>query len=96
MEDFRLEAYLDGILLVFHHRDVPGIIGYVGSVFGKYDVNIAQMAVGRAKPGSEAVGILNLDNMPPQEALDELAGHAEIVRVQTVQLPPAGQLPSWL
>ena len=46
--DFRLEAYLDGNLLVFTHHDVPGIIGAVGTIFGKHNVNIAQMAVGRA------------------------------------------------
>ena len=34
--DFRLEAYLDGILLVFTHNDVPGIIGAVGTIFGNH------------------------------------------------------------
>src|SRR5687767_6609025 len=37
--DFRLEAYLDGILLVFTHHDVPGIIGKVGTIFGNHRVN---------------------------------------------------------
>ena len=46
--DFRLDAYLDGILMIFTHRDVPGIIGKVGTIFGNHRVNIAQMAVGRA------------------------------------------------
>ena len=32
--DYRLESYLDGILLVFTHDDVPGIIGAVGTIFG--------------------------------------------------------------
>ena len=40
-------AYLDGILLIFTHRDMPGVIGKVGNVFGKHRVNIAQMSVGR-------------------------------------------------
>ena len=51
LDDYRLEAYLDGCLLVFRHQDVPGIIGSVGTVFGQHGVNIAQMAVGRAQPG---------------------------------------------
>ena len=62
LDDFRLEAYLDGYLLVFRHHDVPGIIGGVGTIFGRHGVNIAQMAVGRAAPGGEAVGVLNLDS----------------------------------
>ena len=35
LEDFRLDAYLDGVLLVFKHRDVPGIIGAVGTISGE-------------------------------------------------------------
>ena len=72
LDDYRLEAYLDGCLLVFRHEDVPGIIGSVGTIFGQHNVNIAQMAVGRAKPGGQAVGILNLDGEPSAAALDEV------------------------
>ncbi|MEX2308520.1 MAG: phosphoglycerate dehydrogenase [Pirellulales bacterium] len=96
IDDFRLEAYLDGYLLVFRHRDVPGIIGSVGTIFGRHGVNIAQMAVGRATPGGEAVGILNLDGQPSPEALAEVRQLPSITSATVVQLPPAGQLPSWL
>jgi len=41
LDNYRLEAYLDGYLLVFRHLDVPGIIGAVGTIFGKQGVNIA-------------------------------------------------------
>jgi D-3-phosphoglycerate dehydrogenase len=96
LQDFRLEAYLDGILFIFTHQDVPGIIGAVGSIFGRHQVNIAQMSVGRAGPGSEAIGILNLDSAPPQAAIDEVLAHPHIQRASVVTLPPAGQLPAWL
>ncbi|MCI0491608.1 MAG: ACT domain-containing protein, partial [Planctomycetes bacterium] len=96
LDDFRLEAYLDGCLLVFRHRDVPGIIGGVGTIFGKHGVNIAQMAVGRAAPGGEAVGVLNLDSEPTAAALAEVRGLPAITSATVVHLPPAGQLPNWL
>jgi D-3-phosphoglycerate dehydrogenase len=96
LDDFRLEAYLDGCLLVFRHRDVPGIIGSVGTIFGRHGVNIAQMAVGRATPGGEAVGVLNLDGEPSADALAEVRQLPSITSATVVHLPPAGQLPSWL
>jgi D-3-phosphoglycerate dehydrogenase len=96
LDNFRLEAYLDGYLLVFRHLDVPGIIGGVGTIFGKHGVNIAQMAVGRAEPGGEAVGILNLDGAPSAEALAEVRQLPAITSALVVHLPPAGQLPGWL
>ena len=93
---FRLEGYLDGVLLVFTHRDVPGMIGFIGTIFGKYGVNIAQMTVGRQAPGGEAIGILNLDAPPSDAALAEVKAHPHISTITVVTLPPAGELPPWL
>ncbi len=96
LDGFPLDAYLDGVLMVFSHRDVPGIIGAVGTIFGRHQVNIAQMAVGRASKGGEAVGVLNLDIRPPQAALDEVRAHPAIQRAVIINLPPAGERPPWL
>jgi D-3-phosphoglycerate dehydrogenase len=94
--DFRLEAYLDGNLLAFTHNDVPGIIGTVGTIFGNHRVNIAQMSVGRTAPGGTAIGVLNLDALPPAAALAEVSSHEDIQSVRVIELPIAGQLPTWL
>jgi D-3-phosphoglycerate dehydrogenase len=96
--DYRLEAYLDGVLMIFSHDDVPGIIGFLGSALGSHQVNIAQMSVGRAgkQPGGKSLGVLNLDNLPSQQAMDEVLGHPKVRSAAVIQLPPAGQLPPWL
>jgi D-3-phosphoglycerate dehydrogenase / 2-oxoglutarate reductase len=96
--DYRLEAYLDGNLMIFTHNDVPGIIGTVGTIFGNHRVNIAQMSVGRAgaTPGGGAIGVLNLDSLPPQAAIDEVLKHKDIQSVKVIELPKAGELPAWL
>jgi len=96
--DHRLEAYLDGILFVFTHKDVPGIIGNIGTIFGKHNVNIAQMAVGRreVEAGGEAIGVLNLDNLPPEEALEEALAIKDVLSAKVIRLPAAGEYPSWL
>lgn len=96
VDDFRLEAFLDGWLLLFEHEDVPGIIGGVGSLLGEHGVNIAQMAVGRTAPGGTALGVLNLDAEPAAEALEAVRGLKSITSARVVHLPPAGELPSWL
>lgn len=98
LNDCRLEAFLDGRLMIFIHTDQPGIIGAVGTIFGKSGVNIAQMAVGRAgtDPGGLAVGILNLDSTPPAAAIESVLQIGAIQKVHVIELPPAGQLPPWL
>ena len=94
---YRMESFLDGTLLVFTHRDVPGLIGFVGTVFGRHGVNIASMTVGRqgSAPGGEAIGVLNLDSVPPAAALAELT-HPQLSSVTVVKLPKAGESPGWL
>jgi D-3-phosphoglycerate dehydrogenase len=98
LNDFRLEAYLDGILLLFTHQDVPGIIGSVGTLFGNHKINIAQMAVGRAgnQPGGAAIGVLNLDSRPADAVIQELVRLPHIHSATVVELPPTGHLPPWL
>ena len=64
--------------MVFTHHDVPGIIGRVGTIFGKHKINIAQMAVGRASAGGAAIGVLNLDQEPTEAALAEVLASPDI------------------
>ena len=98
LDDYRLEAYMDGKMLVFTHQDVPGIIGKVGTAFGEHEVNIAQMSVGRAEqqPGGSAVGVLNLDSEPTAEASGAMLAIEEVDKIQFIELPGADELPSWL
>lgn len=95
---YRLDANLDGTLFVFTHKDVPGLIGFMGTTMGKYGVNIAGMSVGREAdcPGGEAIGVVNLDSTPPQEAIDAINGNESMISTSLVKLPPAGAMPDWL
>ena len=96
--DCRLEIGLDGILMMFIHRDMPGVIGKVGSVFGRHRVNIAQMSVGRStdRPGGEQIGVLALDSQPPAEALADILALDAVARAWIVKLPPANEIPTWM
>jgi len=95
---YRLESYLDGTLFLFAHRDQPGLIGFVGTIFGTHAVNIAAMAVGRigSEPGGESIGVLNLDSEPPEEAIAAVRAHPAVTSAAVVKLPAAGEWPSWL
>jgi D-3-phosphoglycerate dehydrogenase len=95
---FHLDAYLDGLLLIYRHLDRPGLIGYVGTVLGRHNVNIADMSLGRERnsPGGNSIAVLNLDNEPSPAALAEVAQHPDVTGVELVKLPPAGAPLPWL
>lgn len=96
--DCRLESCLDGNLMIVGYRDMPGVIGMLGNIFGVHRVNIAQMSVGRSTdtPGGEAVGVLALDSQPPAEALAEILALEEVLQARIVKLPKTGEMPHWM
>jgi D-3-phosphoglycerate dehydrogenase len=97
LDEYQLDAYLDGLMLLYRHRDRPGLIGAIGTTFGKHNVNISHLALGRERnePGGQAVAVLNLDTEPSPAALKEVAGHPDVTGVQLVKLPRAGAPLPW-
>jgi D-3-phosphoglycerate dehydrogenase / 2-oxoglutarate reductase len=97
LQEYPMEAYLDGTLLIYRHRDVPGLIGFIGSVCGRHEINIASMALGRFanEPGGDSIAVLNVESDPSSEVLEEIAGHADVMGVDVVNLPPASTPLPW-
>ena len=56
-------------MLVTRHRDMPGIIGKLGSLLGSNNVNIASMQVGRKIVRGEAVMVLSIDDPIPNKSV---------------------------
>jgi D-3-phosphoglycerate dehydrogenase len=95
--EYRTETYLDGNLLIFHHSDVPGIVGFIGNVLAEENVNIAQMAVGRTgSQGGSAIGVLNLDSGVTSPTLERVNQNDAIESVNLINLPALDELPEWL
>lgn len=81
-----VEARPKGVLFLFENRDRPGIVGHLGTILGRHNVNIASMSLSRAAVGGQALTILNLDSAPPQEAIDELTADSDISGVKVIQI----------
>ena len=77
---------VEGVLLLLNNRDKPGMVGYIGSLIGRHEVNIASMSLNRDEAGGEALTVLNLDSVPPEELLAEIRQDDAIANVQVVRL----------
>jgi D-3-phosphoglycerate dehydrogenase len=87
IDGVKIEAPLEGTLLVIANEDQPGVIGEVGTILGRHGINIASFALGRGRGG--AVGVVNLDPEPEQDlsrAVEELRGVPGLRRVCLVRL----------
>jgi D-3-phosphoglycerate dehydrogenase len=80
-----VESYPKGHLVLIRNKDVPGVIGRVGSILGEAGVNIAGVQLGRNATG-DAISILNVDTPVPQGALDEIDGLEHILTVRRVKV----------
>ena len=84
------ESYVDavpeGYMLVMSNKDVPGIIGQIGTILGKNNVNIAGMSFGREEKGGKAVSVLNIDSDVPKSVLEEIRKAQNIYSVKLVKL----------
>ncbi len=81
-----VELVPEGVLFLMTNRDRPGIVGYVGTLMAKHNVNIASMSLSRDNEGGHALTVLNLDSVPPQALLEEIQKDPDISNVRVVKL----------
>lgn len=86
MNSLPVEVVPSGVLLLLTNRDRPGMVGYIGGLIGKYQVNIASMSLSREKLGGHALTVLNLDSVPSHELLEELKKDPDISNVRVIKL----------
>ena len=85
------EAPLDGHLTFLKNQDVPGVIGYIGTVMGKHGINIASFSLGRRDhpnhPGEplEAVAVIEADCTVPDYVLQELLTNPALKLARSVE-----------
>ena len=83
---FYLEAVPEGYILILHNRDVPGVVGAVGTLLGQKGINIAGMELGREKVGGMAISCIHVDDAVPKDTLDALRSLPSIVTAVLVKL----------
>lgn len=91
INDFRIDVAPRGILLILQNRDVPGVIGRVGTLLGDAGINIAEYHQARLGAGGEALAAVSVDTPLPGWQLAALRTMPEIRRVGLAELdgPPA-------
>ena len=85
------EAPLSGHLIFMKNQDVPGVIGHVGMVLGRNNINIANFSLGRgevpAAPGEplEAVAVVSTDEVVPERVLQQLRENPAVKLARSVE-----------
>lgn len=87
----RIDAYPvdirpEGVLVLLRNRDVPGVIGRVGTLLGEAAVNIGEYHQGRLEAGGEALAAIAVDEKLSPELMESLKALTDVLSVRQVQL----------
>lgn len=94
INQYRIDVKPEKYLLYIKHRDVPGMIGKVGSLLGDHDINIGTMQVGRTEVGGEAIMVLTLDRTLGANVIKVLKLIDGLQEAQVLELTTVGSYES--
>ncbi len=81
-----LESTPEGVLMIIENKDRPGIVGSIGTLLAKHQINIAGLSLSRGSEGGHALSIYNLDSVPPAEVIKALEAEPGILSIQVARL----------
>jgi D-3-phosphoglycerate dehydrogenase len=73
IDGFNIEMTPQGPVLIIFNDDKPGVIGAVGTVCGKHNINICTMGVGQKPAEQKAILAVSLDKEPDEKAIKEIS-----------------------
>jgi D-3-phosphoglycerate dehydrogenase len=86
VDGYYVELLPLGEMIFIQNWDKPGIIGNLGTLLGKHNINIAAMTFGREKPGGRAISVLNVDSPVSTEILDKIKKIENILSAKVIKL----------
>jgi D-3-phosphoglycerate dehydrogenase len=87
IDNFAVEVIPEGDMLFISNNDRPGVIGNIGTVLGRNNINISRMQFGRERAGGRAISVVGTDTPVPKEILSELKGLPNILSIKQISLP---------
>jgi D-3-phosphoglycerate dehydrogenase len=86
IDGFHVDVQPKGTIVVLRNRDVPGVIGRVGTILGGAQINIGEYHQARLEEGGEALAAITVDGRVDARVLDELRALPEVIDIRQVKL----------
>ena len=84
--NFSIEVVPSGFMLLTKNKDVPGVIGKIGTLLGEAEVNISRFYLGREAKGGEALAIIEIDSPLEEKVLADLRNLEAVNVARQVEL----------
>jgi len=87
IDNFIVEVIPEGEMLVLSNIDKPGVIGNIGTLLAKHNINIARMHFGREKKGGRAISIVSVDSPVSEDIVKKIKRLPNVLSVKQIYLP---------
>ena len=86
VDNYEVEAVPEGHMLFTRHDDRPGVVGALGSILGRENINISRMQVGIADGKNEAIALIGISASLSEKTLAEIETLPAIRQVVQMEL----------
>lgn len=86
VDNFYVDIEPRGYMIFITNKDVPGVVGQIGNILGKNNINIAAMTFGREKQGGRAVSVCKVDSFVPENVLKQMRKGKNIYSTKLIKL----------
>ncbi len=86
IDGMALEVIPEGNMLYIHNDDKPGVIGGLGNLLAKNQINISRMQLGRERIGGLAISVVGVDLVVPESVIKEIRTIPHVLSVKPVRL----------
>jgi D-3-phosphoglycerate dehydrogenase len=86
IDGYPIEAAPEGYFIVLHNRDVPGVVGAIGTILGQAGINIAGLELGRDRAGGTALSLVVVDGPVSASMLERLKTIPAITSASLIKL----------
>ena len=84
--EYHVDVVPEGTLVMLRNRDVPGVIGRVGTLLGNAGINIGEYHQARLEAGGEAIAAISVDGKLDTEVVARLRALPEVIDARQAQL----------
>jgi len=85
LDDYRIALEPEGSMLLITNKDVPGVVGEVGTLLGKAKVNIGQLRLSRIKGEKHALMVVSVDCDVPSDVIESVRGLSKVISAELVR-----------
>ena len=84
--DYQIDFSPEGSMLLIQNKDIPGVVGKIGTVLGSFKINIAEFLLSRKDSNDIAYSIIKIDGKISDDILNQISKVDEIIDIKQITI----------